>query len=112
MTEKTVTVVYVGPHASGVLAPFYSDEVYPFVKGEPLDIPEWVANGHPGEPGTFEDAAGVHEFTNAAEPIGGVVLEDPIPPIGGLLADQSDHWITAPNPKTKAAKAETEDGAK
>jgi hypothetical protein len=112
MTDKNVTIIYIGPHASGVLSPMYSDESYEFVNGKPFDVPDWVANGHPGEPGVYEDADGPHEFTSASTPIGGVVLEDCIPPLGGLL-DQPDNWTTAPKPKTtKAVEAQPEDGAK
>lgn len=108
---KTVTLIYTGPLASGEVRSDFDDTVYPFTRGGTVTVPEWLAHGHPGEPGVYEDDEGRHEFTTTADiPAGAVIIEDRIPPLGGLL-DQPDNWTTAPKPKTKAAEAEPEDGA-
>lgn len=94
-----VKIVYVGPLAGGVIESRYSDESYPFERDVPVTVPDWVAKGHPGEPGTCEVDGKVEQFTGSP-PIGAAVLEDPIPPLGGLL-DQADNWKLATPAKEK-----------
>ena len=97
MTE--ISVIYVGPLASGRIESRYNDTVIEFVNGEPVKVDDWVAKGHPGEPGTCEVDGKAEEFTGSP-PVGSVVLEDPIPPLGGLL-DQPDNWQLATPGKEK-----------
>ncbi len=96
-----IAVIYTGPLASGTIVSPYADEVYEFTAGEKVTVPEWLAKGHPGEPGTCDAGDGPVPFTSHASlPVGAAVLEEPIPPIGGLRA-QSDAWKLATHGKEK-----------
>lgn len=104
MSEESVTIVYHGPHASGYLTSRYDDESYPFEKGKPFTVPAWVANGHPGEPGTYDAGDGPKSFTKPSEvPPGAVILEEHIAAEHGVLKDQPDNYKLATKSKKPTA---------
>lgn len=98
-----VKITYIGPHAS-VTVPNPYGHTFTVNRGETVTVEDWVANGHPGEPGTYQGDKGPEPFTGQP-PIGSVILEDPIPPLEGLLA-QKPNWRKPPNshPKTRKDK--------
>lgn len=93
-----VTVIYHGPHDETYIERDELDEpITGIVPGVPFDVPTWLFEGHPGEPGIWLDADGTaHEFTrhdllpDGDYPLGfpGEIVQQPInevPPLQDSL---------------------------
>lgn len=117
MSDDVVAVTYVGPHDETTLGgvdPDYDTSELPAVvaRGETVEVPGWLADGWPAQPGVYELDGKRVEFDGLVVlPDGAAVTEWPKSARGGLLAPhragQPDApWVPAKQPKIPKAKAE------
>lgn len=109
MSDEFVTVIYQGAHdETHIEHPALAEAINGIVPGVPVELPAWLVDGHPGEPGIYIDAESGEPKTftrldllsEGQFPFGvpGEIMQQPIDEIPPLPTGDGTPWRLATDP--------------